>query len=301
VTEDRTPPALSDLDRDGHPDIVFAGTNAVHALDWRGAAIPGWPFRVQLRQIAGFAYANRYQPGSVIGSTPLAVSLRGSPAILVASPDGLIYAVDSAGKPARYSSYVPADGKGSGVLMSDRADWPLTTGGLSLDSNRAPFVHIALARFDSGAGDFNLIAQTATGSLNVWTLRETGAAPGNWPVPGGDAGRSQRLDASALTAPAAETAAESIDEFHLYPSPLRGGVAKLHLKLGMPAASARIRVYDLSGRAVKDMTITSLNTGLQPVRELDLRHLGPDVYSVLCEVSFPGGKKAKWQRLGVIK
>jgi hypothetical protein len=88
----------------------------------------------------------------------------------------------------------------------------------------------------------------------------------------------------------------------LYPSPLRGGVANVHLKLGTQAASrARIRVYDLSGRVVKDESWDLAAGGTQPARTLDLRHLGPDVYSVLCEVSFPGGKKTKWQKLGVVK
>jgi hypothetical protein len=54
---------------------------------------------------------------------------------------------------------------------------------------------------------------------------------------------------------------------------------------------------------VKDETLTALNTGLQPYnRVIDLSQLGPDVYSVMCEVSFAsGGKKVKWQRLGVVK
>jgi len=37
------------------------------------------------------------------------------------------------------------------------------------------------------------------------------------------------------------------------------------------------------------------------VRELDLRRLGPDVYSVQLEVSFPGGVRRAQQRIGVVK
>lgn len=302
-SEDPTPPALTDLDRDGHPDIVFSGFNGVYAYDRRGASLPGWPFRMQPRQLVGFAYAGRSLPGGVIGSTPLAVSLRGSPAVLVASPDGLVYAADSAGRPVRHSSLgaAPELGEGSGVRMSDDNDWPLAVGGLTLDSLRPPFVHIALARLDAATEDLALVAQTATGALNAWLLGEARPAPANWSMPGGDPGRAQRLAADSLPPPADAAAREAIEEFHLYPSPLRGGVAKLHLRVGAEPTSARIRVYDLSGRAVKDVTLRNLNAGLQPVREIDLRHLGPDVYSVLCEVTFPGGKKSKWQRLGVVK
>ncbi len=305
VAEDRTPPALADLDRDGFPDIIFSGTNGVYAYDRRGASLRGWPFRMQPRQAVGFAYANRGLPASVIGSTPLAITLRGSPTVLVASPDGLVHAVDSAGKAVRYSSFQPAQGKGAGVLMSDRADWPLSVGGLTLDSTRSPFIHIMVARLDSGAGagagDPALIAQTAAGSLNAWTLREAQATAAGWPMPGGDPARTQRLAASNLGDTIVAAARESIEEFRLYPSPLRGGIAKVHLKIGAAASSARIRVYDLSGRAVKDETFPLQAAGTQPTREIDLRHLGPDVYSVVCEVSFPGGKKTARQRLGVVK
>jgi hypothetical protein len=302
-TEDRSPPALVDLNADRRPDIVFSGTNGVFALDWRGAVIRGWPFRPQPRQSVGFGYGGRKQPESVIGSTPLAMTLRGATTVLVASPDGLIYAVDSNGRAVRYSSLLanPEATNGSGTLMSNQADWPLSVGGLNLDSNRVPFVHIALARLDTGTGDLSLIAQTATGSLSVWDLGFTRDALAGWLQPGGDAGRSQRLDLSKLALPAAEIDRETIDEFHLYPSPLRGGIAKMHLKIGAPATSVRLRVYDLSGRAIKDQTWALNAQGLQPVREFDLRDLGPDVYSVLCEVAFSGGKKTKWQRLGVVK
>jgi hypothetical protein len=147
-----------------------------------------------------------------------------------------------------------------------------------------------------------LIAQTATGTLNAWSLTGIASAPADWSLPGGDAGRSFRLNAAALDAVSAPTASESIEEFHLFPSPLRGGLATVHLKLGSPAAHARIRVFDLSGKMVKDETLTGLNAGLQPYNHvLDLRNLGPDVYSVMCEVSFAGGTKTKWQRLGVVK
>lgn len=304
VAEERAAPALADLDRDGFPDIVFSGTNGVYAYDRRGAVLRGWPFRMQPRQLVGFVYAGRNLPGSVIGSTPLAISLRGSPTVLVASPDGLVYAVDSAGKAVRYSSFQPAQGKGAGVLMSDRADWPLSVGGPTLDSARLPFIHIAMARLDAGAGDPALLAQTVSGSLNVWLLREAQVLPSGWPMPGGDAGRSQRLAASSLGAPVSPAAREAIEEFHLYPSPLRGGIAKLHLRLGAaPAAgsSARIRVYDLSGRMVREVSVPLSGAGMQPAREVDLRNLGPDVYNVQCEVSFPGGRKTAKQRLGVVK
>jgi hypothetical protein len=98
------------------------------------------------------------------------------------------------------------------------------------------------------------------------------------------------------------TPREAIEEFHLFPSPLRNGLANVHLKIGANAMKARIRVFDLAGNPVKEESLPAMISGLQAYnRVIDLRHLGPDVYSVLCEVWFTGGKKQKWQRIGVVK
>ncbi len=282
ATEDRSAPALADLDGDGRPDILFSGTNAVFAVDWRGAYLPGWPFKPQPRQDVGFAYGNRHLPSTVIGSTPLALSLRGHPAVLLGSPDGLIYAVDSLGK-------------------SVSSDWPLSAGGLSIDSIRPPFIHLTLAQLDSD--DLELLAQTASGSLNAWSLGNAAARPGqNWLMSGGDPGRSCRLEASTLGTPRVIVDVNSIQDFHLYPSPLRGGIATVYLKIGAPATQARIRVFDLAGNPVKEETLTNLTPGVQPSNHtVDMRRLGPDVYAVLCEVWFASGKKSAWQRIGVVK
>ncbi|HLP42921.1 MAG TPA: hypothetical protein VK465_15535, partial [Fibrobacteria bacterium] len=107
---------------------------------------------------------------------------------------------------------------------------------------------------------------------------------------------------ATLGAPAAAGTEESIREFWLFPSPLRGPTATVHLRLGAPAKKARVRVYDLAGNVVKDHGWTGLTEGLQAYTQaLDLRHLGPDVYTALVEVWFDGGKKTKKERIGVIR
>ena len=86
------------------------------------------------------------------------------------------------------------------------------------------------------------------------------------PVPALDAARLQRglprlqgiaqdaaaglglCDASALPAPGALVASETLEEFHLFPSPVRNGQATVHLKLGAPADKARIQIFDLAGK-----------------------------------------------------
>ena len=122
-------------------------------------------------------------------------------------------------------------------------------------------------------------------------------------MPGGDAGRTFHLNAATLDSAQTPTVVDAIQEFHLFPSPVRNGSATVHLKIGAAASSARIRIFSLVGHPVTDVTFNGLTAGLQPFSHvLDLSRLGPDVYSVLCEVWFADGKKAsKWERIGVVK
>jgi hypothetical protein len=302
VSDDPTGPALADLDRDGHPDIVFSGANAVYAVNHRGALLKGWPFLVEERQAVGFAYGSSNFPETAIRSTPLVASLDGHPVVLIASPDGLIHAVDSAGRKLPGAKPPAAQVRNTGILATDAADWPLTMGGLTLDSTRNPYIHLALADMD-GDSDLELLAQTGTGSLNAWTLAKARAAQGlSWLVPGGDAARTNHLDVSGWPAPSAPGAVEAIHEFYLFPSPVRGPSATVHLKVGKAAKRARIRIYDIAGNVVKTHAWEGLGEGLQAyTQSLDLKHLGPDVYTALVEVWFDGGRKQKWERFGVIR
>jgi hypothetical protein len=304
VSQDPTAPALADLNRDGHPDILFSGSNAVHAVDFRGAYLKGWPFMLEERQAVGFTYGSKNFPETAIRSTPLVAALDGRTTVFIASPDGLIHAVDSAGRRLTGSSFSPSAARNTGILAADKADWPLTVGGLSLDTNRNPYIQLALLDIEGGDdGDLELLAQTGTGSLQAWALRKARPAQGaDWLLPGGNAARTGFLDVSSWQAAPAAGKSERIEEFYLFPSPLRGPTATVHLRLGAAARKARIRVYDLAGNVVKDQSWTGLTEGLQPYTQaLDLKHLGPDVYTALVEVWFEGGSRKKWERFGVIR
>jgi hypothetical protein len=301
-SDDASAPALADLDGDMRPDIVFSATNSVFAIDFRGAVLPGWPFLPERRMNIGFTYGNPAYPETALRSSPLALSLDGHATVLVGSPDGLIYAVDSLARPLKASSFDAKRDRNSGVLSTDVSDWPLTMGGITLDSNDNPYIHLTAADLD-GDGTLELMAQSAGGSLDMWTLKRSAlGARQAWATPAGDGGRSNFLDVSAWPAPPAAGSNEDIAEFHLFPSPVRGPTATVHLRLGAEARQARIRVYDLAGMPVIDQRWSDLPAGLQAFdKSLDLSRLGADVYTALIEVSFPGGKKKKWTRFGVIR
>ncbi len=303
-SSDRSAPALADLDQDGYVDIVFAGSNGVFAVDRHGAPLPGkWPFELEKRQWVGFLYGNKNLPETVIGSSPLVMTLEGSPAVLIASPDGLLWAVDAKGMPVATSSFDADKRRLQGVLSVNRSDWPLSIGGSSADTNRTPYIHIQAQDLDGG-DDLELMAQTGTGTVQVWTLKRAGTKAGlQWTQPGGNAQRRHYLSNNGLAKVAGEADEARIGEFYLFPSPVRGPTATVRLSISRAAEKARVKIYDLAGNVVAQREWQGLTPGLQPFTQvLDLKHLGPDVYSAQVEVWFEGGtKKRKWERFGVIR
>ncbi len=302
-TEDRSSPALADINEDGYPDILFTVTNGLHAIDFHGAALPGWPFALEQHQAIGLLYGNKKSPETVVQSTPLVFALNQKPTILIASPDGLIWALNAQGKIVDTTSYEPNSYKQAGLLSLNKNDWPLTIGGSTIDSMVKPFIHLYLNAPNGNNNDLDLFAHTGSGSLNAWTLKKSTAKSGlSWLLPGGNGERQNYLNAALLPETSTSAKEENIRNFFLFPSPVRGATATIHLEIGTMAQKARIKIYDLAGVKVKEQEWTQLNAGIQPYTQvLDLSHLGPDVYSAQVEVWFAGGKKQKWVRFGVIR
>ncbi len=307
MSEDPSPPALADLNGDGYPEFIFAGTNAVFAADLHGAILKGWPFRPSPRQNIGFLYGSKKLPETVIGSSPVVLNLGAAPAVLIGSPDGLIYAVDAAGKAINTSSFDPKVQRG--YTSSKRSDWPLSVGGLITDTTENPYVTLSLADLSgtdniTSAGEVDLVAQSGTGGIYVFTLKRGDAKGPWWPMSGGSLGRTQALPMEKLGAVKVTAASASIREFYLFPSPVTGPSATLYLDIGSEAKKARLRIFDLAGNVVAKREWKDLSSGKQPFNQiLDLSHLGADVYSALIEVDFtsPAQSKKRWERFGVIR
>jgi len=251
-------------------------------------------------------YSSYAYPATVIQSTPLVMELGGEIAVLIASPDGLIWAVDKEGNALQTSSFDQdaREIRYGGILSLNKTDWPLSVGGLNFDTTDVPYINLSLINIDSSE-ELELFAQTGTGGAYAWSLPGARLSAGaNWAAPGGNLMRQNFLDASQLQDPVEEEEKSVIREFHLFPSPLAGAVVKIHLDIGAPARKARIQFYDLAGMVVKDQFFRNLpHSGLQPYFTVNLSHLGPDVYTAMMEVWFEedGTKKTKWERLGVIR
>jgi hypothetical protein len=305
VTEDRSPPALADLDDDGYPDIIFTMPNRVQAINYKGAVVDGWPFKLEEHQPVGLLYSTVNYPATVVQSTPLVLELDGEKTVLIASPDGLIWALDKRGDPVSTSSFNAGaeEVRYGSVLSTNKTDWPLSVGGLNFDTTDVPYIHICLFNIDDSE-ELELFAQTGTGGLYAWSLPGAKLSSGAvWQTPGGDFTRKHFLDPAGLGQMSDPTERNVIREFHFYPSPVTGPTVNIYLDIGAPARKARLRIYDLAGMVVKDQSYRNLiYSGPQPPYTVNLSHLGPDVYTALMEVWFNNDvKKTKWTRIGVIR
>jgi len=95
---------------------------------------------------------------------------------------------------------------------------------------------------------------------------------------------------------------DKIEEFFVFPNPVRGGRATARFRILNPAASASLDIFDITGHKVFSKNIPNVNHGSNQ-EALDFSKLGSDVYSARLTVKFAdsGKKKEKWFRIGVIR
>jgi hypothetical protein len=95
---------------------------------------------------------------------------------------------------------------------------------------------------------------------------------------------------------------DKIEEFFIFPNPIRGGKATVRFRILASASSASLDIFDITGfKVFSSGDIGEVKDSKQV--PLDLSKLGSDVYSARLTVKFKksGEKKEKWFRIGVIK
>jgi hypothetical protein len=204
--------------------------------------------------------------------------------ILVPSSNGLVVAVSSDGK-----------------LLGKDKGFPISLGTFEyIDSLSRPApLYLYAAKASAGVNLYGMQRKT----LNGIHLPKAALSDAGWSLPGHDETRSRTLDASLLKTPEAAQERQEVDEFFVFPSPLRGGTGNVRLRLGASAEYAQIEFFDITGNRsfTQKFSNPAPVAGSNEWRSLDFSNLGSDVYTVRLTVQFADKKVVKWTRVGVVK
>jgi len=309
--------AVGDINADGYPEIVFTGNSMLWAVDRRGIPLDGFPYRYTRGLPQGWLLGDGPWAPGVINSEPLITDVDGDelPDLLSATPAGLIFAINHKGKLVAEAGASLSD---DGTLTDDAdqytgavnmpadglSDWPLAAGEYAFfDSTRAPFIHLYLTQAQNSGGAELYAASHA--HIWGWTLPKSALSARSWSVPGGNAAHTRWFNVALLDDPADSEERAAISEFYFYPNPLRGPKASVRWTQEAPTTRGIIRFFDLAGNRVANFPLGAMGSGRQQLENLDLRHLGSDVYTIQLILDFKIGnqtiRKEAWDRLGVLR
>lgn len=339
LPENLSPPALSDINRDGYLDILVSGTNGLYAYNYKGVLSYGWPAYLDTR--------NWYQRGSVMSSPVVLTGKDKKPLVVFSSMTGenITFSMSRITKANRSKGkvwYVNPDGTRDSIwdLTSSQIDtllnlndsmiapyvipggfldavdengkrplksgssfmqsgWPLTTGS---SPGLAP-----MAAFTGVGKEPDLFAVSTAGWIYRWKL------PGSilpdtlfWPMTGSNGGRTFAY--AGGNTPAIVNVKEPIQLFN-YPNPTNGSKkAIFRYTFSGPAKNVRLDIFSLSGFAVYSKSKMGKApedlTGSYPdwnEHIVDISKLGPAVYRCRLEATIRGKKHVKYWKMAVVR
>lgn len=331
-------PALADLDKDGHLDIVISGTNGIYAFNYKNALLSGWPAYLDTRYW--------YQRGSVQSSPAIVCGANREPLVLFSSATGdnitfraakVVKADLNSGTVWFYledgaldsitdftraqmdtilnynDSLIAHDITPGGLIDALTKDakrpsknnsiiqssWPLTAG--------SPLICSPMLCFMDEDKTPDLIAVSTEGWVYRWEIAKE-ILPDSlfWPMPGYNSGRSFTYGGSPF--PVIAGTSEPIS-FFSYPNPARG-VKNVTIKYQFsgPASNVRLDIYSITGFVVYSMKKMGNPpeelTGSYPSwneHNVSVEKFGPGVYRCRLEATINGKKHSRFWKMAVIK
>ncbi|MDH3890238.1 MAG: FG-GAP-like repeat-containing protein [candidate division Zixibacteria bacterium] len=265
-----TNPVAGDIDRDGYPDLVIGGANAVYAFNRNLTLLTGFPIeiddRLQYDDVNFFGY---YEDLAIAAPVIGDIQKGGSPEIIFPSFAGNVY---SFGPELSYGFPMSAGERGAGSCLTF-AD-------------------------TSSSGRLGYLG--ADGWFYLW---ETGPDidPIHWPMGGHDPSGSFAYDSASLSAPVSLYSGLFPEErYYNYPNPVVDGSTTIRYYLGEDANAVEFTVYDLSGQEVARFD-GPRNGGVDNELVWVCSDATPGVYRCLIEVDFGGTTETAFTDIAVIR
>jgi M6 family metalloprotease-like protein len=269
-------PALGDINQDGYLEPVLAAKNGIYAFNRNGTLVSGYPVEQEstfvVTEVANgwlitYDYPFLFSSSPVLGD----VNGDGNLDIVVGSPHFGVLGFD--GKTGRKLDWFPLATQGS-----------ITAPPLICDIDHDGRTEVAVGSDD--------------GVFHVWKLVGTPSA-----VPWGgylkDAAHTGLVtDAELPVLP--EQNLKIADKFYVYPNPAEK-IAYARFTLGAVAnASTRIRILDVSGLPILEMTASAFASADNEQR-FDVTSFPSGVYLARLEVDCDQGKAVKFTKLAIVR
>lgn len=331
-------PALADLNRDGHLDIVLSGTNGIYALNYKGALLSRWPAYLDNRYW--------YQRGSITTSPVVVSGKEKEPLVLFSSPTGenatfTVTKIERADRDEGVITFRRQDGSLDSLwdLSSATVDTVLDLGdsliypyilpggfidALSADAERplsdpsdlgssvpepqscwplstgAPLTTSPLISRTDGTSSPDLFAVSSDGMIYRWKIPSE-ILPDSlyWPQNGFDAARSFAYGSDL---PEITKNEEEPLTFWNYPNPTAGErVTTFKFKFSGPASKVRLDIFTITGYRMD--TFSNLSGSYPDWNEfrVNLKKYGPGVYRCRMEADVDGKKHVRYWKMAVVK
>ncbi len=265
-------PALGDLDGDGALDLVVATQGRVWARNETGVDMTGWPIDLAEQYLSGYV-----EDGP--GSTPLIVDVDadGLNEVVILSQGGLLYALEHDGKntpgyPRKFSSPTPS---------------PMV---VDVETSSRDFRSLVL--FEALGDTIRAGNRTRSARLSALDLGEAptlgaGQRPAEWLMRGGNAFRTARGAAGAVSSSTGPAVAVQTQRPILYPNPIRSGAgASARVRFfSAQAQTARLTLFNLEGEKILESEQFNQG-GVTGEVAWDARFLAPGAY--VCRLDYIG-------------
>jgi hypothetical protein len=255
-------PTIADIDLDGRPDILIAGTNWLYAFDDQLLFKTNYPKQID----DGQPDAN-----AITRITVADIRDGGPPEMIVINEVGNVYAY---GDELSYG-------------------FPLNSG-----EQMAPYSNsAAVVLYDSTGGKFGYLG--GDGWFYAWdTDKDT--TSNFWPMATGSPDGSSEFDQSKLGPLVLADAGLPSERFYNYPNPVMNGQTTIRYYLGENANSVSLNIYSLNGTVVASFDGSTFG-GVDNEQVWDCSDVTPGVYRCIIEADMGSSIETAFTDIAIIR